>query len=83
MFGIELWRTYTGGIEVAGPGAALRDGKGVSAQACSISFRSRPGGMCALTFGAGGKGITSEQSTMSFMSWPRTESLTIAAEKAV
>ena len=53
-------RTYTGATEVAGPGSVGRVGKGVSAQACSMSLWVRPAGRWAFEAGAGGVGTSSE-----------------------
>ena len=54
-----MFLTYTGGMEVAGPGWVSRVGKGVSAHACSTSSIERVGGKVAtLSFGGGTETIS-------------------------
>ncbi len=67
---------------MTGPGSLGRVGKGVLAQACSMSLLLRPAGKCAFEAGAGGCGTTSEQSMSWASSWPSRVILRKAALNA-
>ena len=79
---MSRWGTYTGATVVTGPGSVGRVGKGVEAQACSMSLCVRPAGKCASEAGGGGVGTTSEQSMSELSSWPRIVILRKAAANA-
>lgn len=71
--------THTGGIDVAGPGSAVKAGKVAVAHPCSISSIDFPAGRCGESEIEVVVGMTSEQSINVERSCPSSESFSMEA----